>query len=326
MIILRFFGIVHTFDLNTCPHCSTEGAFDEFLKPESNDTGAHTDVHVLWSSHVEVIHITEDAGGWEPTSFHQKLANEAISGWKRFRDDIGPGLQQGHPLRQFLSQTHAGALNDGFFHWQKRLFEAEGNFERSLSMDEDTPPTPPPDAPSSWPEMNDLPEYRKLRKIVEKLSRRYLARSGMHPDVAQGLNYSLFNWAAVHGPGEFHGPHTHVGEYHVGVFYAQAGPAAGKLRFGDPRGHSPPFGRSFFHTPRSGDLIFFPSWLSHMATVTAPSSDIINKGEEPYRVVFSFNIGPISGPLPCHLWWSDPTGDMRFKRRSKLNEEELRAL
>merc|ERR1719445_859024 len=91
-------------------------------------------------------------------------------------------------------------------------------------------------------------------------------RAGLSKEVAMNLNYSIFNWAAVHSAGEFHGPHTHVGEYHVGVFYAQAGPRAGKLRFGDPRGHSPPFGRSFIHTPRSGELILFPSWLSHMAT------------------------------------------------------------
>eukprot|EP00913_Durusdinium_trenchii_P028694 g26910.t1 len=79
----------------------------------------------------------------------------------------------------------------------------------------------------------------------------------------------------------------------------QAEEAAGKLRFGDPRGHSPPFGRSFFHSPRSGDLVFFPSWLSHMATVTAPQTDPDSNGTPPLRVVFSFNIGPVQGPMPC---------------------------
>lgn len=318
--------VCSSFNLDNCPHCPTESSYRDFLKPESTDSGPHSEVHALWSTHVEVIPLTEDIGGWEPASFHQKIAKEAIRGWKRFRDEIGPNLQKGHPLRQFLSQSHAGALNDGFFHWQKRLFEAEGDFGKSLAMDNDMPPTPPPDANSSWPEMNSLPEYRKLRKIIEELSRSYLERSGMSHKMARGLNYSLFNWAAIHGPGEFHGPHTHVGEYHVGVFYAQAGPAAGKLRFGDPRGHSPPFGRTMFHTPQSGQLILFPSWLSHMATVTAPASDILNKEKEPYRVVYSFNIGPVAGPLPCHLWWSDPTGDMQFKRRSKLDVETLQNL
>merc|ERR1740116_657147 len=132
------------------------------------------------------------------------------------------------------------------------------------------------------------------------MSRRYLIRSGLAKDKAKELKTSIFNWAAVHGPGEFHGPHTHVGEYHVAVFYAQAGSAAGKLRFGDPRGHSPPFGRSFLHTPRSGDLVLFPSWLSHMATVTAPAAGMKadDGSKDPLRVIFSFNIGPVTGPLP----------------------------
>merc|ERR1712217_440963 len=107
-----------------------------------------------------------------------------------------------------------------------------------------------------------------------------MGRSGVVSSVAESLEYSIFNWCSVHGTGEFHGPHTHVGEYHVGVFYAQAGKSAGKLMFADPRGHSPPYGRSFFHTPRSGDLVFFPSWLSHMATVTGPFSGPYLTGDE----------------------------------------------
>jgi hypothetical protein len=317
----------HGFDMDSCDHCPEGMAYQGFLKNESTDDKTpHSDVHMLWSTHVEIVSTTSDNGGWEPPSFHKKLAREAIRGWKRFRDNIAPGLPRGHSLRNFMYQKHAGALNDGFFHWQKRLFEAEGDFEESLKPDPEGG-TPPPEANSSWPEMNVLPEYRRLRKYVEALSRKYLERSGMSSKQVRDLNYSLFNWAAVHGPGEFHGPHTHVGEYHVGVFYAQTGPAAGKLRFGDPRGHSPPFGRTYFHTPKSGDLVFFPSWLSHMATVTAPTSDIINTaGKEPYRVVFSFNVGPVQGPLPCHLWWSDPTGDMRLQRRSKIDVEALKVL
>lgn len=310
-----------------CEHCAVGDGFNEFLKPEAprRSGSFSSDVHVLWPAHVEVIAITSDNGGWEPPSFHERLAREAVRGWRAFQKRIAPTLPKNHPIRRQLEQKHAGALNDAFFHWQKKLFEESGDVSKSLKESSGPPATPPPDANSSWPEMNALPEYNRLRRIVEKLSRRYLVRSGMEPSAAQALNYSIFNWAAVHGPGEFHGPHTHVGEYHVGVFYAQAGPAAGKLRFGDPRGHSPPFGRSFFHTPRSGDLVFFPSWLSHMATVTSPMSDLprLNEGKEPLRVVFSFNIGPVAGPLPCHLWFSDPTGDMRFRRRSPIDPKEL---
>lgn len=277
-------------------------------------------VHSRWMSHMEVIPLTEDIGGHLPATFHTRLAAEAVNGWRRFKDEIGPSLPRQSQLKQFLSQTHAGALNDAFFHWQKRLFESSGNFEASLD-DEYEFSTPAPDADSSWPEMNRLKEYVQLRDLVDRLSRRYLIRSGLDRDVAMNLNYSIFNWAAVHRSGEFHGPHTHVGEYHVGVFYAAAGQRAGKLKWSDPRGHQPPFGFSHFHTPRSGDLVMFPSWLSHMATVTAPATDYNNTEEEPPRVVFSFNIGPLQGPMPCHLWWSDPTGNMGFKRKQSVEDD-----
>merc|ERR1719189_3462735 len=136
--------------------------------------------------------------------------------------------------------------------------------------------------------MNALPEYQRLRRIVDRMSRRYLVRSGVPKEEAKALNVSIFNWVTVQGPGELHGPSTHVGEYHVGVFYAQVGSSAGKLRLSDPRGHSPPFGRSFSHTPRSGDLVFFPSWLSHMTTVTSPAASTGSDADakDSRRVIF----------------------------------------
>eukprot|EP00405_Crypthecodinium_cohnii_P026029 CAMPEP_0206491436 /NCGR_PEP_ID=MMETSP0324_2-20121206/44997_1 /ASSEMBLY_ACC=CAM_ASM_000836 /TAXON_ID=2866 /ORGANISM="Crypthecodinium cohnii, Strain Seligo" /LENGTH=365 /DNA_ID=CAMNT_0053972631 /DNA_START=13 /DNA_END=1110 /DNA_ORIENTATION=+ len=308
-----------------CSHCEATDAFEEFLKADQplKDGEFASTVHMLWPAHVEVVPITSDLGGWEPPSFHENLAKAAIAGWRKFQTDIIPRLPKKHPLHHQLNQRHAGALNDGFFHWQKTLFEVGGDVPTSLKID---PPvgTPDPDDNTSWPEMNALPEYQRLRKIVERLSRKFLIRSGLAPQVTNNLNYSMFNWCAVHGPGEFHGPHTHVGEYHVAVFYAQVGPAGGKLRFGDPRGHGPPFGRHVLHTPEAGHLVIFPSWLSHMATVTSPESDLPREYEdEPLRVTFPFNIGPETGPLPCHKWWEDPTGDMHFHRQSKIDFEEM---
>lgn len=315
-----------------CPHCDVGDGFQEFLQSQPQEPGSsRSDVSVLWATHVEVIPITEDIGGWENPSFHQKLAAEAIRGWRNFRNKIAPQLRRSHPIRKVMTETHAGALNDGFFNFQKSLFDLEGDIQATI--DEKEPPSyeddevKPPDANTSWPEMNALPEYRRLRRIVEKFSRRYLIRSGMKPDAANSLNYTVFNWAAVHGPGEYHGPHTHVGEYHAGVFYAQIGPGAGKLVFGDPRGTVPPFGRTYYHTPKAGQLVLFPSWLKHMATVTAASSDIVQQDSyknEPYRVIFSFNIGPDDGRLADALLFSDPTGDMRFTRSSPIDREQFK--
>jgi len=291
-----------------CTHCNVGESFEEFLKPDVEDAEYASDVHLMWPTHVEVIPLTTDVGGWLPPSFNENIAKEAIKGWRDFQDIHVPKMPKDSHIRHQMGVSR----NDAFFTWQKEFFENGGIVQKGGKQEPNT----------SWPEMNGLPEYQKLRQIVDKMSRRYLTRSGLSKKSAKELKNSIFNWAAIHGAGEFHGPHTHVGEYHVAVFYAQVGNAAGKIRFGDPRGHSPPFGRSLIHTPKAGHLVMFPSWLSHMATVTAPEASN-SGGDDPYRVIFSFNIGPEYGPLPCHKWWSDPTGDMRFQRKSKIDPKAL---
>ena len=32
-------------------------------------------------------------------------------------------------------------------------------------------------------------------------------------------SFSVFSWFGMHGNGTFHGAHTHLGEYVVGVYY-----------------------------------------------------------------------------------------------------------
>jgi len=123
---------------------------------------------------------------------------------------------------------------------------------------------------------------------------------------------------AVNRKGEFHGPHTHVGEYHVAVFYAKVPPEGGKLRLSDPRGHQPPFGKEKVFTVKSGTLMMFPSWLTHMATATV-DNDAEDPDNEP-RVICAFNIGPLPGPLPCHMWNKDPTSGIEISRKADVED------
>merc|ERR1712216_110293 len=133
-----------------CEHCPTAAPYEDVLKPDEHVAGPHSQVHMMWSTHLEIVPLTQDIGGWEPPSFHEKIAEEAINGWMRFRDVVAPGLPKNHPLAEQTYQSHAGALNDGFFHYQKRLFEAQGHEEEALRPDPGSPPTPPPWANSSW--------------------------------------------------------------------------------------------------------------------------------------------------------------------------------
>jgi hypothetical protein len=52
------------------------------------------------------------------------------------------------------------------------------------------------------------------------------------------------------------------------------------IEFSDPRGSLPPFGKSLRLTPRQGDLVLFPGYLSHTVHPTLTRSE---------RVSVSFN-------------------------------------
>jgi hypothetical protein len=277
-----------------------------------------------------VVPITSDLGGWEPPSLHETIAEEALRGWEWFRIKIVPNLPEDHELQKLLrTSQQSDALGDAFLRWQQLLFQHAGDVAAALAGPGDgssaaqAPSIGRSAANTSWPGMCALPEYSRLRKIVERLSTRYLARSGLQSTAS--LNYTIFIWATVHEAGMQYGPRTSLGDFNVGLFFAKVSSTPGKLRISDPRGHSDPFGRSFDHVPRAGELLLFPSWVGHAVTPELlRKTSIASKEDGLARVVISFNIRPDSGPMPSHLWANDPTGDVRFSRRSPIDPKELK--
>lgn len=85
-------------------------------------------------------------------------------------------------------------------------------------------------------------------------------------------------WANLNRYGEYNSMHTHPSCVWSGVFYAETGdpptpdhPKSGAIEFLDPRAGAEmivtpgvPFGQSKVLTPKTGEMIVFPSWLKHM--------------------------------------------------------------
>ena len=243
-----------------------------------------SEVTTLWPTIIEVINITQSVGGPELDSFSDAIANEAIRKWESYvtESDLPPER-----------------MNDAFFHYQNRLFDRNRKsldpidysresmycfFFCALFLD------------VTWPGLQALPEYRRLRGYMEKFGLRYLHRLGFTS--LTGLD--LFSWGAVHSNSDSHGPHTHTGELVVGVYYAKVTGNSGRLRLFDPRGQVPPFGKIYDFNCQSGQMIFFPSWLQHAAL---PTKDDTND----HRVIFAFNIGLGGiGELRSLEWHLDP--------------------
>lgn len=304
----------------------------------------------LWPTAVEMVDITKDhqPSSPEPALFHKQIALAGYYLWVRFRKAVLPRLtklRDTKPEHYLLGQAR-NSINDGFFFYQRALFEFGGDEKTALkdssdgidvdeggkvkpaggdssganssgdtssgsssdsSSGSDTTGTKKSSwSPRSWQSLDEFAPYRRIHQYAESLSRRYLeshvglriradnSTSKPSSHTKHDLKFSTFSWFGVHPDGELHAPHNHCGEYNVAVFYAYCGESgesgetenvvkddvgkddvvkdggrnAGVLRLGDPRGGSAPFGKEVLLRVKNGQMVLFPSWLSHMATVS----------------------------------------------------------
>jgi hypothetical protein len=232
-----------------------------------------SELHSLWPVLIETVNITTDHGGPEDTLFSDRISDEAVRMWRKFQSEL---------------EIPPDQVNDRFFRYQLDLYENTHGRRAAPS------PTKDPHTNVTWPALEGLPEYQRLRRYIEQFGRRYLERIGYKGPT----KFNIFSWAAVHSFGDFHGAHTHTGELLVGVYYARINERSGRLRLFDPRGQIVPFGKTFDFDCRTGQMILFPSWLQHEALPTK---------DEGHRVIFAFNIGIAGeGDLKSMDWGKDP--------------------
>eukprot|EP00929_Paragymnodinium_shiwhaense_P070221 TRINITY_DN35557_c0_g1_i1.p1 TRINITY_DN35557_c0_g1~~TRINITY_DN35557_c0_g1_i1.p1 ORF type:complete len:362 (-),score=47.41 TRINITY_DN35557_c0_g1_i1:136-1221(-) len=313
------------FERKECAHCTVGEPFTEFLKDKDADKdGAYSQVHLMWATHVEVVRTTSDNGGWEKPTLHSILADEAIRAWKDFSQNILPSLPQNHDvIRRLDDPNDPSDLREAFLRWQVCLQKAMGNVEEATASKESCSKRRVKDDAAdigsnwSWPELAAIPEYARLRLVVDKLSRRYMERSGMAKEDAWSLKTSTVSFASVQKPGDQGTTSSLPGHHHIALFFAKVGQQSSRLRLGDPRGHSYPFGREFVHIAKAGDLIIFPSWMSHLQSTTPFSEKGVGM-DDAETVVFTFHIAPQSGSIRSEDWWTDPSGQMRFSRAAAI--------
>src|SRR6187551_2424587 len=108
-------------------------------------------------------------------------------------------------------------------------------------------------------------------------------------------------WINVNPPGAFNAPHDHSGFALSGVYYASVPPEgrSGAIEFLDPRANANAnmiegaacFNRKFIINPKPGNLLVFPSYLTHWVQPNAEATD---------RITVAFNIRYLeqSDPVP----------------------------
>lgn len=146
---------------------------------------------------------------------------------------------------------------------------------RALVLDRSrTVPTVPRGERVGWQSGNDFFGWTEDTRALGKL----IADAVMGAHEAELAEISLFGWANLFTRGVYFNPHTHADAAWSGVYYIDAGEsgdAGGVLALGDPRagagmviGDSNRFdsATSIHVTPRTGELLIFPSWLVHWVT------------------------------------------------------------
>ena len=112
---------------------------------------------------------------------------------------------------------------------------------------------------------------------------------------------SFDSWININSKGEFNPPHVHPGQSYSGVYYVFTPDDSGMIHFLDPRnapvfscpdpkfkagknvygGPNPYDHRVFSHLPKGGQIIIFPSWLTHYVDPNPTDK---------HRVSIAFNI------------------------------------
>ena len=151
-------------------------------------------------------------------------------------------LEEGERLR--ASTEGAGKSNRGGFHSSGNFFEQEA------------------------------PAIARLgAHVVEAVNAAMASLSATPPQGASHL--MLFGWINMSPPGGFNAPHTHPGAHWSGTYYLRQPEVeegrSGMIEFLDPRADLGPWRKLGGQAVRSkrrlrpqpGDLILFPSWLTH---------------------------------------------------------------
>lgn len=174
----------------------------------------------------------------------------------------------------------------GFFKFDEGLSEAETKF----LIDQ---PQRPNDGNTSSVDKYILKQKKigNLTTYIEKCAHEYLMASiAPKNDVRLRITQSWLNWTT---PGQFHHKHAHPNSLISGCFYVSANKETDKIFFYKDTYQQIKFppaewntfnSESWWFSVGTGDLIFFPSHLTHMVQPV---------GGEETRISLAFNMFPV---------------------------------
>lgn len=118
-------------------------------------------------------------------------------------------------------------------------------------------------------------------KIVYPLSEQYLEYYRQHTNVPENIKLDLGSWLVEYSEGTFQKEHRHDGRLFTGVLFLDVEPqkkGCGELVLSNTNVASSLYGFCSSVTtyiPLAGDLVIFPSWIPHYATVASAKRTVL---------------------------------------------------
>lgn len=205
----------------------------------------------------------EDAA--EVDRWRSELAAIGETGFQRYLKEILPSeLKLDQQFAAEFQVADESRWNLGFFRWQKRVYSKASKISTEELLWDGKPVPALKGVDYDWAELHKPKMLASMVKRISTPLARYKKVAEANLELGRGRRARFIPWVEVYRPGEFQRPHTHTGSPVVGIIALRCGFESQRMAIEDPRGINPPFGRKYTHAFKQGDVLFFPSWTSHL--------------------------------------------------------------
>lgn len=271
-------------------------------------------VKLLWPIHFSSMPLsTPSKSSLESPQFGEEVARIGLAGFKKYVSSTLPRELEidKHFAEEFANSDHS-RINLAFMRWQRLAFARTFRINVQALSARGDPAMYLEGIDYSWPELYDSNLFRTLKNRLTQVGKLYMKRTGTG-NIPKRL--IVFPWVEVFEFGDSQRPWARTDSAFVmGRYFAKTQRGSLKFNFEDPRGINPPYGKTFSHAAFEGNLVMFPTWLSHFITPNMLNST---------AVCIAFLVYPPDMNLD---WEEDDTGSLVVERELKFSEKGVEVI
>jgi len=232
---------------------------------------------LLWPIHFTSVALSSsEKPSFEPADLGAAIAQVSLKGFRKYVNETLPReLEIDQTLAHEFRDADHSRVNKAFRRWQRRAYAIKTRTPTSATSGNGQRAPRLKGIDYRWDEFYQHPGIARFHGRIDQLTRLYNKRMGA--DSHKG-KFRIFSWVEVFDKGDAHRPMSYTdGAFVMGRYFAQL-PEEGaiKMSFEDPRGINPPFGKTFSYEPYEGNIVLFPTWVSHFITPNMKEGTVVS--------------------------------------------------